>query len=242
LAPESIIAAARHLVATPSRMMAVVSLLLTCCLGQDRGGSAPGYAHDISDILGREQRSGSLEYWGVCDWTTFVPDLPKIQSASGKEISSVDKIRTMFAPDSFMQVTQERDGKIRMVETDVPDDLLNIKIHHVVLPGDIFGPASANFAILNTPEVRNFRIEHNIGPKADWKHGFSFEGPLSKPAAPVELDDITVGEALDKVLEMYPGYWLYENCRSKDGERIVYFGFFKNAPPSFYTSREQPKH
>jgi hypothetical protein len=238
VASGSIIAARAHLAPTALKTMTVAFLLLASCLGQDRGGSAASYAFEISKILGREQRSGSLEYWGVCG-RDFYPDLPKIQSASGKEISSVDEIRTMFAVDSVMQVTQERDGKVRMVETDVPDDLLNVRIHHVVLPGDVFGTTSARFAILKTPEVQNFRIEHNIGPMGEWGGGFSFEGPLSKPVAQVELNDVTVAEAFDKALEMYPGYWLYESCRDEDGARIAYFSFYRNAPHSFYASQEQ---
>ncbi len=222
-------------------MLLVLFLLLHCCFGQDRGGSAPGYANDIRDILGREQLSGSLEYWGVCDWSNFVPDLPKIRPAWKGREAAVDKIRAMFTLDNMMQVAQERDGKIRMVETDVPDDLLNVMIHHVVLPGDALGPSSASFAMLNAPEVRDFRIEHNIGPKSAWGGNFAFEGPLSKPVAQVELNDVTVAEAFDKVLEMYPGYWLYESCRDKDGARIAYFSFYKNAPPSFYASHEQQK-
>jgi hypothetical protein len=244
LARKTIIASTVRLATITLKMMTVVFFLLAYCLGQDRGGGAPGYAFEISNILGRAQLSGSLEYWGVCDWRNFVPDLPKVQSASGKEISPVDKIRAMFAVDSMMQVTQERNGKVRMVESDVPDDLLNVKIHHVVLPGDVLGPTSARFAILQAPEVRNFRREHNIGPKSEWASatGPSFEGPLSKPVTQVELNGVTVAEAFDKMLEMYPGYWLYENCRDKDGARIVYFGFYKNPPPGYYSLIDAAKH
>lgn len=223
-------------------MIAVSFVLLSSCPGQDRGGSAPGYAFDLSEILGREQRSGSLEYWGVCDSHNFYPDLPKIQPASGKEISSVEKIRAMFASDSMMQVTQERNGKIRMVETDVPDDLLSVKIHHVVLPGDVFGPSSAKFAILHAPEVLSFRMEHNIGPKGDWGPGFSYTGPLYKPTVKAELNDVTVAEALDYVSQTYPSYWLYENCRDKDGARIVYIAFYVDPPPAYYSLQGQAKH
>jgi hypothetical protein len=233
-----------HLPSALLKMMTLVLFLLASCFGQDRGGSAPGYGFEISEILGRAQLSGSLEYWGACDWHNFVPDLPKVQLASGKEISPVDKIRAMFAVDNMMKVTQESSGKVRMVESDVPDDLVNVKIHHVVLPGDAFGATSARFAILQAPEVRNFRREHNIGPKSEWESyaGPNFEGPLSKPVAQVELNDVTVAEAFDKVSEMYPGYWLYENCRDKDGARIVYFGGYINAPPGSYASQGQAKH
>jgi hypothetical protein len=222
-------------------MLFVISLLPPCCLAQARGGSAQGYAFEISDILGRAQLSGSLEYWGVCDWSNGL-DLPKIRPSSGKEIPPIDELRAMFAVDSMMQVIQS-DGKIRMVENDVPADILNVKVHHVVLPGDILGPTSARFAILQAPEVRKFRREHNIGPKSEWASaaGPNFEGPLSEPVAQVELNDVTVAEAFDHTLQMYPGYWLYENCRNKNGERIVYFSFYKSAPPSFYASQERAK-
>ena len=227
---------------TALKTITVAFLLLACCLSQDRGGSVPSYAFEISRILGRERLSGSLEYWGVCG-RDFYPDLPKMQSASGKEVSSVDEISAMFAIDSMMQVTQERDGKVRMVETDVPDDLLNVKIHHLVFPAsDYSAPTMAMMAILKTPEVQNFRIEHNIGPKADWGPGFSFEGPIYKSTVRGELNDVTVAEALDYVEQTYPGFWLYENCKDADGARIVHFGFYVNPPPSFYTLQGQAKH
>jgi hypothetical protein len=76
----------------------------------------------------------------------------------------------MFADDKTMQVIQERDGKIRMAETDVPQDFLEVKIHHLSFPslyrsGAIYhNGAMAVYAILNTPEVIAF-MDHNIGRK-----------------------------------------------------------------------------
>jgi len=238
VANGSIIAARARLAPTALKTTTVALLLLACCLGQDRGGSAPSYAFQISKILSRERLSGSLEYWGVCG-RDFYPDLPRMESAWGQEVSSVDEIRAMFAVDSMMQVTQGRDGKVRMVETDVPDDLLNVKIHHLVFPVDYFGPHSAMWAVLKTPEVLNFRIEHNIGPKADWGPGFAFEGPLYKPSVLGELNDVTVAEALDYVEQTYAGFWFYENCKDADGARIVHFGLYINPPPA---PQGQAKH
>ena len=34
-----------------------------------------------------------------------------------------------------------------------------------------------------------------------------------------ELDDVTVSQALDYVLDAFPGFWVYENCVKKEGER-----------------------
>jgi hypothetical protein len=221
--------------------MFVIFLLLPCCPAQDRGGSSQGYALEISDILGRAQLSGSLEYWGICD-QVGVPDLPKLRPSTGSEGSPVDQIRTMFAPDSMMQVIQASDGKIRMVEADVPDDFLNVKIHYVILPGDGFGTTSARFAILKTPEVQSFLIDHNIGPTGNWGAHFAFSGPLFNPLHQVELRDVTVGEAFDEVLAMYPGYWFYENCHDKSGARIIDFGFYRNPPQGYYSLIDATKH
>ena len=43
----------------------------------------------------------------------------------------VETLREMFADDAKMQVTQDSNGIIRMVETDVPQHILNLKIEHL---------------------------------------------------------------------------------------------------------------
>jgi hypothetical protein len=43
-----------------------------------------------------------------------------------------------------------------------------------------------------------------------------------------DLDDVTLSEALDHVLQIYPGFWIYGNCPSAGGGRTVFFQFFKN--------------
>ena len=58
---------------------------------------------------------------------------------------------------------------IRMMETNVATDLLNLKIHHVsFFPVDapdsyaVHGPRTALLAILQSPEVIAFGKEHNV--------------------------------------------------------------------------------
>jgi hypothetical protein len=40
-----------------------------------------------------------------------------------------------------------------------------------------------------------------------------------------ELNDVTVSQALDYVLQTFPGYWIYENCATKERGRSVYLNF-----------------
>jgi hypothetical protein len=63
---------------------------------------------------------------------------------------------------------------------------------------------------------------------------FNFSTPgnrfSGKPTVYGKLEDVTVSQALDHVLRTFPGFWLYENCANKDGERTVYFSFVESPP------------
>ncbi len=132
-----------------------------------------------------------------------------------------------------MQVTQE-DGMMRMIEKNVPTDLLKVKIHDLsFFPQDtkendaVYGPRMAMRVILNSPEVVAFGKAQNIGNLPSPDHGFALPGDCCGPGRIVhgELHDVTVSQALDYVLQTFPGYWIYENCVTEEGARSVYFNF-----------------
>jgi hypothetical protein len=146
----------------------------------------------------------------------------------------------MFSVDPEMRVSQDADGKIRMIEEDVPSDLLDVRIHDLRFPVEYHGPNMAIIAILKTPEVIAFRREHNIGPEADWGPGISFPSDAfarDKPRVYGDLHDVTVRQALDYVLSTFRGFWLYENCKSPGGGRRVLIGFFENVPDAVLPQR-----
>jgi len=162
----------------------------------------------------------------------------------------------MFADHPKMRVVQEPDGKIRMVETDVPQDLLEVKIHHLSFSALYQNPwydprhrksrviyhsgAWAVYAILNTPEVITF-MDQNIGRNVPWE-GWGMPGqlPLIGPSVPGELNDVTVEQALDYVLQTFPGFWFYENCQDPHG-RTIAVGIIENLPPVSHSSFPKPK-
>ena len=212
---------------------ASVLLLLGCCFSQDRGGTDPKVALPlIREVLSKAQVSGSLAYWGQCDWHRSYPDFPVLRAATHSG-SPTEVLQDMFAADPDMRVTQENGGKIRMVEKDAPTDLLEVKIHHLSFPTGLMhhGPHTALQTILMTPEVIAFRRAHSIGPLAELTRGFPVPGDCcGGPSVSGDLDDVTVAQALDYVLQTFPGFWLYENCQDTRGERTVVFNFFGNDP------------
>jgi len=139
-------------------------------------------------------------------------------------------LQDMFSGDSAMVVAQDANGLIRMVEKDVPTDILGVEIHHIVFdaahapfPKLFHGPNMALMTILSSPDVLSFEKEHNISP-AD----FRLEGSMGQdlPALSGELNEVTLSQALDYVLKAFPGYWVYENCTTNDGRRAVHFRFY----------------
>jgi len=218
--------------------MPVLLFLAGSCLSQNKGGVDQRVALPaVQKILSSERRSGSLEYWGFCDLDKGWPDFPELRPVSGRQGSALDVLQELFADDLKMRVIQERDGKIRMVETDVPKDLLEVKIHHLSFSAlyqsraIYHSGAMAVYAILNTPEVIAF-MDHNIGRKVAWE-GWGMPGQvvIYGPSVPGELNDVTVEQAMDYVLQTFPGFWFYQNCHSPHGGRKISVGFIQNLPP-----------
>jgi len=209
--------------------MASVLFLGGCCLSQDKGGVDQTVALQVvQKVLSSTQLSGSLEYWGVCDVSKPRPEFPRLRPVSGYEVSALDVLQETFANDTKMRVTQDSDGKIHMAETDVPQDLLQVKIHHLSFPSDYHGPKMAVMAILQSPEVMHFITDRNIVPMGGRGLPGDDSIAIHKPSVPGELNDVTVAQALDYILQTFPGFWFYQNCHDPEGRRTVSIGFLNN--------------
>ena len=216
--------------------MALILFLVGSCLSQYKNGFDQTVAElRVQEILSRAQLSGSLEYWGCCDGSKPRAEFPRLRSVSGHEGSARDVLREMFAEDTKMQVTQDSDGRIRMVETDVPKDFLEVKIHHFSFPRDYrSGSGSmAVYTLLNTPEVIEF-MTRNIGRGVPWE-GWGMPGQIPPygprvigPRVIGELNDVTVARALDYIAHAFTGFWTYQNCYTAEGARKISVGFRGN--------------
>ena len=224
----------RVLITIAKLVIACALMLPVCSRGQDRGGTPLGEVRmQVGNVLSRAHLSGSLEYWSACNFkrSTSYPDFPKLQVIPDHDGPAVDLLREIFSVDPEMGVSQDADGRIRMIEKDVPTDLLDVKIHHLRFPPEYHGPNAAAIAILKSQEVISFRREHSIGPEADWGSGASFPHDAFDPQTPSvhgDLNDVTVREALDFVLGTFPGFWFYENCQDPGRGRRVVVGFIEN--------------
>jgi hypothetical protein len=124
-----------------------------------------------------------------------------------------------------------------MIEDDVPSDILGVRISHVLFKVEyenadaLYDPRDALRAIMSAPEVAAYMKARDIGPPFDFEQIGARAMPSPKlPHISGTLDNVTLSEALDRVLQTFPGIWVYENCPSKKRERAVFFTFFPNSP------------
>ncbi|MDR3411510.1 MAG: hypothetical protein P4L87_11305 [Formivibrio sp.] len=190
----------------------------------------------ILETLGNANISGSLEFTGHCnslDYPDF-PDFPRVRASANTGGDALVALRKSFASDPLMHVTQDTDGTIRMIERGVPADVLKFKVGHISFVNERGGIYNANAALnflLWSPDMKNFMETHNIR--------LPFEGgPISalfgsKPTAVDpphiygDLDNVSVADSLDRILKVFPGLWIYENCpQTNKRRRIVYFRFY----------------
>jgi hypothetical protein len=217
--------------------VAFVLSLLVGLVGEDlRASSAKGaLLQPMLEVLEKAKLSGSLEFTGNCDGV-FPPDLPPIRAIAGRGGSTLQTLREILRDDHAIRVELDVTGKIRMVENAIPTEILNVKIRHISFDGTytagpesgVYTPNQALDVILHVPELAVFIKAHDIEIlTTDSGIGGGGQWPRDSPHISGSLDDVTLSQALDRVLETFPGIWLYQNCPPRDHrERAVYFRFF----------------
>ncbi len=216
----------------------LILFFLTPCLGQQVVYKFNDDAQLIRDVLKDAHVSGSLVFSGGCKFQDRTAPVPTVRVR--RDISSTrETLQGMLAGNSKIRVTQDSDGMIRMVEADVPTDILEVKIHHVSFPTSepIFfdqswgpqymnGPYPALRIIMATPEVAAFKKAHHIDSDGTGRVPGNFLSQSKSPQVTGELDEVTLSQALDYVLKTFPGYWVYEDASCEDGNRAVRFHFY----------------
>src|SRR5579863_4941941 len=161
-------------------------VLAVSCLGQLKFDNRTDV---INDVLKNANVSGSIVYSDFCKSTDSRILPPHVYYPRDRG-SVVRVLQQMFSGDARMQVSQDRDGIVRMVEKDVPTDILDVMIHRIAFGPPVAsdpdnGPDRALLTILSSPEILSFRKEHNI--LRDFPRTSAQGGPL--PAVSGELND-----------------------------------------------------
>jgi hypothetical protein len=192
----------------------------------------------ILAVLHKDNLSGSITFSGSCDVSAW-PDFPHFRAPLHDQGSAQELLREMFSQNPSIGVTQDSRGIIRIVEENVPTNMLDVKIDEVVFGnasnGNLaFSPGVALDSILSAPEVRQFLAGNGVellfrgGPVSLIIPQGGSPFPVTAPHVSGKLRNVRLSEAMDYVLETFPGVWVYENCPAgPKRNRVVYFQFYE---------------
>lgn len=244
------------------RLLAAASLALLfqlTSIGQqpEHVLSGIGAPRSVLSVLEAARVSASIQYDAdhynnvECAPDILTPDFPRIlELQKPYPANPVDAVRTMFSLDGRFAVSEGSNGIIRVVEPEVHTDILGVRIAHLSFD-EIIDPEHALNIVLGAPEVQSFMQAHGIEVLSYMQaHGYDFAvgaaEPLGRKHVPPgpgvksisgELNDVTLSDALDYILKTFPGFWLYQDCETRD-ERVVYFTLFP-APGRMWARKDE---
>jgi len=130
-----------------------------------------------------------------------------------------DALNALTLLDQHVSWIRESNGMVRLRDDRVTAPLLSLGLRKVSVRSKI-DPESAIDALMKNPNVVSFLKENRI------QLGITFSGNLSRqnwrrsPSVTKELENVSVGDALDQIVSMQHGIWIYDDCLIETGERI----------------------
>lgn len=187
----------------------------------------------LFESLRKANISGSLEFSSPrCD-AGKPAEWPHWRILAASEKPPLQVARETWADDPTIQVTQDADGTMRMIQSGVPTDLLDLRISEIPR-FDAYDANAAKESILWARDVAAFMYAHHIPMPSSGGvvHGGTHVDP---PRRFDPMHDVTVSQAMDRVLKIFPGIWVYQDCLQPDGKgRFIWFTFLSSRGPGFY--------
>jgi len=175
-----------------------------------------------------EGKSVRLDYRGACEASNSdVISFPTIKLSSPREEgSSLSKVTEMLRDNRGISVNEDAGGIIRIKVPGVSGAILQTKIAQITLDRDEqYDPNAAIWAILNTKEIQSAanqthtRLALSVG-------GLENIPSKGMPHLENSWKDVTVDQALDRVLRTFPGLVEYKECTRPNGDSLFNVRFY----------------
>jgi hypothetical protein len=169
--------------------------------------------------------SGSLTLSGTCKATqqgnVVVSDtLSNPPPGPFRDFS--EAMTTLSQRDPRVSWVRDNDGYMRVSDNRVIGDVLHIHLKQVHFRSAV-DPDAAIRDVLSAPEVRAYLKEKHIEEGT----GFNNIVPTSTKGFPRlagDLRDVTVAQALDRIVKFFPGLWTYSECTTDSFRRVTIRG------------------
>jgi hypothetical protein len=175
-----------------------------------------------------EGKSARLDYRGTCevsnsDVISFPP--VKVDSPRGAG-GSLSKVTEMLRDNRDISVNEDAPGIIRIKVAGVSAAILQTRISQVTLDRDEqYDPHAAIRAILNAKDVQSAvgQLHTRLAMSGGGLESIPSKG---MPHLEQSWKDVTVDQALDRVLRTFPGLVEYKECVRPNGDGLFNIRFY----------------
>jgi CBS domain-containing protein len=179
----------------------------------------------VSEMFFLTRSSGSLTLHGTCQDTQqgrVVVSESILQPPKGP-FTNLDQAMTMLSRVvSHLSWSRDAEGLVRVSDDRVIGDVLRVRLKRLH-----FAPAtSPEYAIqdfMAAPEVRSYLKENGVQGEV-FMSNIQPASTKGLPEFSGDVHNVTVAQALDGVMKFFPGLWIYSECTSNSGRRVIIRG------------------
>lgn len=179
----------------------------------------------VQKVFFLTQSSGSMTLSGTCKTTqqgNVVVSDTLSNPPQGPFGNFSEAMTALSQLDPHISWTRDKDGYMQVSDNRVKGDVLLIRLNRVHFKGAV-EPNAAIRDVMSAPEVRAYLKEKHI------EEGIVFNNivPTSTKGFPKlsgDLRDVTVAQALDRIVKFFPGLWIYSECTSDSLRRVTIRG------------------
>ena len=176
--------------------------------------------------LHAEGKAGLLEYHGDCP----VSESDDIRLQMALSVSPVAgqtlPLLQLFAAKDRVAVREFQPGMVVMATRGVWQDLMQVKLTHVEFDSfEQYDPFMAILAVVNSPSMAMAMKHIQAKPLALPLDRISPPPAPGQPHIDGSLDNVTVDEAINRILRIFHGLVVYKECVKNDGSHwfSIYF-------------------
>jgi hypothetical protein len=177
-------------------------------------------------VLDERGGSGSLAYRGFCDPSGDISDSFHLDAPSREAVRPVDAFREILNRNPGLVVTEDQDGLLRIASRDVSRSFLDSRINVSFASESDPNEAMAN--ALHKAEFGALAGDHHFSldlMTGGLRPGLTVDSPRIKG----QLNGVTVAEAFDYILRVFPGMWVYQECVTANGDTKASVGFIRSS-------------
>lgn len=188
-----------------------------------RGGTT--VENFVSEMFFLTHSSGSMTLHGTCEDTQQGPLVvsdPLSRPPHGPFKGLDDAMTELSHALPRLSWTRDARGLMRVSDDRVIGDILRIRLKRVHF-AHATAPENAMQDIIAAPEVRSHLKQKGIEGEV-FMSNIQPPGAKGLPELSGELHDVTVAQALDRVMKFFPGLWIYSECGRDSVRRVVIRG------------------